>query len=179
MLCNYLHVSHLFVIAGVICFSGFQVSLNFGASSYKMSVTTKGNNNNAYLYSFRQVLQYACLYIVAEGASVENVKRTRCNGYETGLPKKKKSELNTCWIQISHWLRPRREAALLLNADLTSMLWVWIKMYEENLSLKNGPEPLVYLGDLALVTISGLPWNSRGAYYYSWRDSGRDCLDIT
>lgn len=37
---------------------------------------------------------------------------------------------------------------------------------------KYGPEPLVYRRDLASVRIPGLPWNSRGAHYYSGRDSG-------
>lgn len=37
---------------------------------------------------------------------------------------------------------------------------------------KHGLETLVYLRDLGPVTVPALPWNSRGAYYYSWRDLG-------
>lgn len=37
---------------------------------------------------------------------------------------------------------------------------------------KHGLETLVHLRDLGPVTIPVLPWNSRGAYYYSWRDLG-------
>lgn len=101
--------------------------------------------------------------------------RTRCNGLPNWVAKR--TELNASWIQISCWLHHRREATLWLcfKEQLpTDIFWIWIKMWRirRGPQFKNGPETLVYLRDLGPVTIPVLPWNSQGAYYYSWRDLG-------
>lgn len=101
--------------------------------------------------------------------------RTRCNGLPNWVAKR--TELNASWIQISCWLHHRREATLWLcfKEQLpTDIFWIWIKMWRirQGPQFKHGLETLVYLRDLGPVTNPALPWNSRGAYYYSWRDLG-------
>lgn len=116
-----------------------------------------------------------------KGADVGNVKWNAREEEQDVMDMKLCCQRN--WVEhvlnTNQFLAPSEVGGSFLHLEAlllpTSVLWLWIKMQRiwEGPPFKYRTGPSVYLRDFASRRIPGPPWNSRGAYSYSARDSGR------